>query len=77
MVYSRLATPQFRKRLTAKAPDGTHPILVVLPHEPIGALLDQMNTVSGAANVVVPLKGGLAIIAMEVRRVDTPTDNRR
>ena len=65
MVYSRLATERdFRRRLTAAAPDGIHPIIVALPDQPVDYLLRDLASVGGAANVVIPALNGLVVLAM-------------
>ncbi len=64
LVYRRLTDPGFRDRLTAKASDGTRPIVVVLPGDSLERLLADVERLGGAANVVLPVLNGVVVIAM-------------
>lgn len=65
MVYRRLATPGFRQRLTATAPDGSRPVLVATRDELMSSILQRLAAMGGAGNVVVPHLNGLVVLAME------------
>jgi hypothetical protein len=64
-VFGRLASDaEFRARLTATAPDGSRPILVALPGDRMSSVLANLDAFGGAGNVVVPLYGGVVVLAM-------------
>ena len=69
LVSRKLADPSFRERLTAKAPDGSHPITVALREDPMGDLIAKLVAVGDASNVVVPLLNGFVVIAMTTNAV--------
>ncbi len=76
LVYQRLARPEFRKRLSATAPDGTRPIIVVMRDDPVRTLIDQVRAVGGASNVVLPALNGIMVVAMEAELGSVSADAR-
>ncbi len=78
MVYRRLANPSFRRRLTARAPDGSHPLVIATREELVESMLHRLEVVGGSGNVVVPMLNGLVVLAMDAVNpeaedaVDTP-----
>lgn len=64
-VYQRLAEPDFRQRLTATSPDGSHPIIVALRGDPMAGLLQKLHKAGGAGNVVVPVLNGFVVLAIQ------------
>jgi len=42
-MYQRLARPSFRRCLTARAPDGTRPVVVALRDDHVDSLLSKIN----------------------------------
>lgn len=76
-VYRRLADPAFRDRLTAKAPDGSKPIVIALRTDSVRWLLGQVDAAGRSANVVVPFLNGAYVIAMdEVPEAETKGEQR-
>lgn len=63
-VYRHLASRDFRKRLSATAPDGSRPIIVTLRDDLMRGLLEQLDGAGGAANVVVPAFNGFLVVSM-------------
>jgi len=74
LVYQRLADPGFRRLLHATAPDGTRPIIVVMPDDPILGLLHQVRAAGGSGNVVFPALNGVVVLTMEAASDATSTD---
>lgn len=70
-VYGRLADPRFRRRLTATAPDGSHPIVVCLPEDRFDTLVQQVSARGGAVNVIVPSLGGIIGIDLRIKQSET------
>ncbi len=63
MVYSLLSDPTFRRRLTATAPDGSHPVVVVTREDSVSSMLTRLDALGGSGNVVVPVLDGLVVLA--------------
>lgn len=64
-VYQHLRERDFRDRLVASAPDGTKPIITVLPSDRTHDLLKNLAALGGAANVVLGVANGVLIFVME------------
>ena len=64
-VYRLLSDPTFRRRLTATAPDGSHPVVVVTREDAVSSMLSRLDAVGGSGNVVVPDPAGLVVLAMD------------
>jgi len=64
-VYQRLADPSFRDCLTAKARDGSRPIIVALRDDPVRALLADVAAMGGTANVAIPALNGVVVLAVK------------
>lgn len=71
MVYRRLSDPSFRRRLTATAPDGSHPVVVVTREDSVSFMLSRLDASGGTGNVVAPFLNGLVVLAMDAT-VPTP-----
>jgi len=74
LVHSRLRDRAFRKMLTVKADDGTHPVVVTLRDDQILDLVQRVRAVGGSANVVFSSRvdivsdpDDLVVIAMDVQ----------
>lgn len=74
MVYRRLSNPSFRKRLTARAPDGSHPLVVATRDELVSSVLDRLQSTGGSGNVVAPMLNGLVVLAIHASSDDDAGD---
>jgi hypothetical protein len=72
LVYENLADRSFRDLLTATAPDGSRPVIVALPADPLRDLLHKLEAVGRAGNVVLPKANGFVVIAISN---DDPDDS--
>lgn len=63
-VYRRLADPALRARLIVRDSEGTSPLLVALREDKMRDVLADLSAMGGAANLVVPLLNGVAILAL-------------
>lgn len=64
-VFRRLARdPGFRVHFSAVAPDGSRPIVVGLPTDPLRRILAELVAVGGSATLVVPYLNGFFIVSM-------------
>lgn len=72
MIYRKLLDPRFRHRLSARDTEGSHPILVAMRTDRMMAMLHQVESVGGAANVIVPSLNGFLVLAVEAD--ETPDD---
>lgn len=59
-----LLLPPDRSGLTVSRSDGTRPVVLALSHDLLVDVLDQVQSVGGAADVVMPQGTGLAVLAM-------------
>lgn len=71
MVFEKLADPEFRRRLVARATDGTRPIVVRLRSDPMSEVVADIARIGGAANVVVPWLNGIVVCTLHAEQVDT------
>ncbi len=70
MVYRRLSNPSFRERLTARAPDGSHPLVLTTGDELMSSVLQRLEAIGGSGNVVAPMLNGLVVLAVNTRVPD-------
>jgi hypothetical protein len=68
LIFQRLADPEFRYLLTAAAPDGSHPLFIALASDPVETMLEYLDSVGGAGNIVIPYLNGVVVLAV------TPAD---
>jgi len=73
-VYRRLGDHDFTRQLTAKAPDGSRPVVVVMPEDTMPALGGQILAVGGAANVAVPFLNAVMVFALHAEHGDDDID---
>jgi hypothetical protein len=65
LVYDNLSDRAFRQCLTATAEDGSRPIIVVLPADPMLELVRKVEAAGGAGNIVMPKANGFVVVAVE------------
>lgn len=68
MVVQKLVDPEFRRRLTATAPDGTRPIIVGLRTDMMSEIIVSTVRLGGAANIAVPWLNGILIYTLTAER---------
>lgn len=63
-VYARMVNADFRALLTAVAPDGSRPVVVALPSDLVRDVLPRVESLGGAANLVVPVRNGFMVVGI-------------
>lgn len=63
LIHRKLLDADFRQCLTAQDAEGAHPIVVAMRSDSMITVLRELESVGGAANVVVPaLNGFVAVV---------------
>lgn len=74
-VYRRLADGKLGAKMTARAEDGSKPVVVALASDSFSSLLTNVSAAGGYANVAASVLDGLIVFSLRVEEADDDGDN--